>query len=46
MPLFLWSQMLAAERVLVEDADRSAHFCMKATQRFSAASPAGDDHQA
>jgi hypothetical protein len=22
------------------------YFCMKPTQRFSAASPAGDDHQA
>jgi hypothetical protein len=25
---------------------RQTYFCMKPTQRFSAASPAGDDHQA
>jgi len=30
----------------IDDAVRPAYFCVKATQRFSAASPAGDDHQA
>jgi hypothetical protein len=48
---FSWRrQMITAPRALGgsprEDAGRLAYFCMKATQRFSAASPACDDHQA
>jgi len=42
MVILRWRGMRDARRAGLP----ANYFCMKPTQRFSAASPAGDDHQA